>query len=122
MTWSRFWPAACSLSALLTVNAVLVGLEGPVRTVLVFSFLLVCPGMAFVGLLGLGSRLLQLVAGVALSLLLGVAVAQILTYTTWQPFLGLVALAVVTLVGSAVSYRHDVIAGAGAHPAVPGGG
>jgi hypothetical protein len=122
MTWSRFWPVACSLSAVLTVAAVLAGLEGPARTVLVFSFVLVCPGMAFVGLLGLGSRLLQLIAGIALSLLIGVGVAQVLTYTAWRPVLGLVALAGITLAGSAASLRYDVLVGAGAHRAVPEGG
>lgn len=122
MTWSRFWPVACSLSAVLTVAAVLAGPEGPARTVLVFSFVLVCPGMAFVGLLGLGSRLLQLIAGIALSLLIGVGVAQVLTYTAWRPVLGLVALAGITLAGSAASLRYDVLVGAGAHRAVPEGG
>ncbi|HEU4514597.1 MAG TPA: hypothetical protein VFR87_15930 [Nocardioidaceae bacterium] len=121
MTWSRSWAVACSLTAVLTVAAVLGGLAGPGRVVLVFCFLLVCPGMAFVGLLGLGSRLLQLIAGVALSLLLGVVVAQILIYTGWRPVLGIVALACVTLVGSAVSYRYDVPGGAGARRAISEG-
>ena len=51
MTWSRFWPATCSLWAVVTVAAVLAGVEGPARTVLVFAFMLACPGMAVVGLL-----------------------------------------------------------------------
>lgn len=121
MTWSRFWPVTCGVTAVLTVAAVLGGLTGPGLAALVFWFLLACPGMAFVALLGLGSKLLQLVAGVALSLLLGVVVAQVLTYTSWRPVLGLVALAGITLVGAAVSYRYDVMGGAGTHRAVQEG-
>lgn len=122
MTWSRFWPATCSLWAVVTVAAVLAGVEGPARTVLVFAFMLACPGMAVVGLLGLGSRLLQMVMGVALSMLIGVVVAQVLTYTVWEPVVGLVALAGITLLASVVGYRYDALGDAGVRRAAQEGG
>jgi hypothetical protein len=102
MTWDRFWPTACSLWAVLAFVMVAIDVGGPARMAVVLSFLLLCPGMAYVGFLGMGSHFLQLVTGIALSLLLGVVVGQALVYTSWRPVLGLAALCAITFLGAAL--------------------
>jgi hypothetical protein len=97
------WAVLAPLSALLAVTSVVAGFGAPLQPLLVGWFLLVCPGMAFVPLLRVGSPLLELALGAAVSIGLGVVVGQVMVFTDmWSPLGGLLALTVVTVGGAAV--------------------
>lgn len=97
------WALVITASAITAVAAVYGLVLPPVRTVAVFWFLLVCPGMAFVGLLRVRERLLEWTLAVALSLALGVVVAQVMLFTGgWTASGGVVALALLALLGVAL--------------------
>lgn len=97
------WAVLAPLSALLAVTSVVAGFGAPLQPLLVGWFLLVCPGMAFVPLLRVGSPLLELALGAAVSIGLGVVVGQVMVFTDmWSPLGGLLALSVVTVGGAVV--------------------
>jgi hypothetical protein len=98
------WPAVAAISALAAVGAVAADFGTPVRGPLVVWFLLVGPGLTVVGLLGFADPWLELAASVAISMALGVAVAEAMLFLgLWSPTLGLLVLAALTLAGAAFS-------------------
>jgi hypothetical protein len=91
------WPPLAVLLAGVAVLA-LVLLDGPAvaRAVAVLAYLAVVPGLACVRLIRLPDALAQFVVGVALSLGLGVLVAQVMVALgRWSPLLGLCVLVTV---------------------------
>lgn len=100
--------AVTTVSALAAVVAVLGDAGAPVRPMLVIWFVLVCPGMAFVGLIRLPSPLFALTLSIALSCALAVVVAQAMLFAgVWNPVAGLVTLAVLTMVGTGTDVWVD---------------
>ena len=98
MNGARLWPAMAAGSALAAMGAVVYDIENPLRGALVAWFLLVCPGATVVGLLRITDPLLGLTAAVAISLEIGVSVAQaLLFFGLWSPVLGLGVLSAVTI-------------------------
>ena len=94
------WPAIVAISAVsaevLTYNDV----TTPLRPVIIFWFLLVCPGMAFIQLLQLREFLYEIVLTIALSLALELIVATVVLYAGfWSPELILRILIGISLVG-----------------------
>jgi hypothetical protein len=88
--------------------AVQAGGASPARTLLVAWFLVVCPGAALVGILGLEDAWLAAATAIALSLALDAIVAATLTYSgLWSPRTGLVALAVVAAGGASAQIALD---------------
>jgi len=78
--WSRFWAAIIIVSAA-GVDLVAFGhLDVPLRPVIAFWFLLVCPGMALVALLRLEDRLAEVLLAIGLSIGLDLIVAGTLVY------------------------------------------
>jgi hypothetical protein len=76
---------------------------GPVQVILAFWFLLVCPGLPWVRLLRLKSRLIEWPLIVALSLALDTVVATTYAYTGWWSTPNcLLTLLAVTYVGAIV--------------------
>lgn len=103
-------------SALLAVGAVLGDVGPPGQPVLVLWFVLVCPGLAFVGLARPSSVLFGLALSVAISCALAVLVAQTLLYAgAWNPLGGLLVLAAITVVGCVTEL---VVEARVRHPAV----
>jgi hypothetical protein len=97
-------PAVATVSALAALAAVLGDMDTGVRAPLVFWFVLTGPGMTVVSLLRVRDPLLEVAATFAISLALGVGVAEALLYLDlWSSVLGLWVLSVLTLVGAAVS-------------------
>ncbi|HET6699114.1 MAG TPA: hypothetical protein VFG88_08515 [Nocardioidaceae bacterium] len=95
--------------------AVLVQPGPPLQPLLVFAFLLVAPGVSVVGLLEPSSLMWHLVMGVAISIALGVAVAQVLLFMgVWSPELGLLLLVAVTWVAAGMQLLRRRL------PALPG--
>jgi hypothetical protein len=102
--WSRLlWPTIITCSAVGSVLATLVEPMQPLRPVLAFWFLLVCPGMAFVRLLGLSDSLAECALAVALSLALDTLVGEALLFAgAWSPAWGLAALVALSIGGAAI--------------------
>lgn len=90
-------PAVVAGSGLAALAAVVAEVGAPLQPVLVLWFVLVCPGLAVVGLLRLPSRLFALTLAVALSCALAVVVAQALLLAgAWRPMVGLLILLALT--------------------------
>ncbi len=95
------WPAAIVLSTVGAIVAADAGIAPSFRPAIVLGFLLVCPGMAFVRLLRLGTWVAEWTLAVALSLTLDTLVAMAMVYfTVWSPTLGLTILAGLSVAGS----------------------
>lgn len=88
------WPALATLLANAgVINLVLWDVPGNLRAVIVLGYLAVAPGLACARLIRIPDGLSRLVVGVALSLALGVLVAQGMIHLhRWSPPLGLAAL------------------------------
>ncbi|MGW5671792.1 hypothetical protein [Micromonospora sp. NPDC003776] len=88
------WPALATLIAGAgVVNLVLWEVPGVLRAVAVLGYLAVAPGLACVRLIRIPDGLSRFVVGVALSLALGVLVAQGMIHLhRWSPLLGLAVL------------------------------
>ena len=114
--WSTLiWPAIIAASAIGTVLANLAEANQPLRAALAFWFLLVCPGMAFVRLLGLTEPLSEWALAVALSLALDTAVGEALLFAgAWSAATCLAALAALSLAGAAFQVGRSVRPGPGA--------
>jgi hypothetical protein len=95
--------------AVVCVFATATGLGSPARPAIVFSFLLVCPGLAFVRLLRIQGPLIELTLAIALSIALDVIVAEAMVLTRqWSPELGVTALAGLSVTGAVVQIRTAV--------------
>jgi hypothetical protein len=107
--WSTLiWPAIIVASAIATVLASAGEPLQPLRTVLAFWFLLVCPGLALVRLLALSDPFAELAVAVALSLALDTAVGEALLFAgAWSASSGLVALAALSLGGAALQVARS---------------
>lgn len=96
------------LSGLAAVAGVLGEVGAPVQPVLVLWFVLLCPGMAIVGLVRPSSLLFALTLSIAVSCALAVAVAQALLFAgAWSPVSGLIILAALTTIGAGADLRAD---------------
>jgi hypothetical protein len=102
--WSPWlWPATIVLSAAGIAVVFFAGVATPARPFLALWFLLLCPGMALVGLLRVGGVATQLSLAVALSLALDTLVAGVMVYTrTWAPAWGLIVLIAISVCGAAL--------------------
>ncbi|NOK63686.1 MAG: hypothetical protein GFH27_549379n29 [Chloroflexi bacterium AL-W] len=98
---SRFiWPIIILLSAIGAGVVVFQDMSTPIRPILAFWFVLVCPGMALVRLLGLREWVVELMLGIALSISLTTIVAMVTLYIgNWSPPLVLGVLIGISLVG-----------------------
>jgi len=82
------------------------GTSSSFRVAIVFWFMLVCPGMAFVRLLHLRGHLVEFTLAIGLSLALDTIVAEgMVLAKRWSPEWGLVALAVLCVVGAVIQIR-----------------
>jgi hypothetical protein len=85
-------------SALIALIAMLPDVPVPVRALAIVGFVLVCPGLAWIRLLGIQDRLAEWTLGVALSISIATIVASIQAYTgAWSPRGMVVALAILVL-------------------------
>ena len=97
-----------TVSAVLAIAAVLGDVGSPLQPMLVFWFVLVCPGMTFVGLIRPPSLLFAVTLSIAVSCALAVVVAQALLFArAWSPVAGLIILATLTAVGAGAELRAD---------------
>ena len=100
MTDRRLSPAGVILfaSTVVSLLALLPHVPVPVRAILIVTFALVCPGFAWVRLLGLEDRLAEWTLGVAASIAIGTLVASLQAYAgAWSPAGTIILLALVVL-------------------------
>jgi hypothetical protein len=96
-------------SALAAVAAVLADVGAPVQPALVMWFVLVCPGMALVGIARPSSLVFAACWSVAISCALAAVVAQAMLFAgMWSPALGLIGLAEITFLGCATELLAEV--------------
>lgn len=105
---STVWAVSGALSAVAALVVVLGSVGAPVQAVVVFWFLLVCPGTTVLCLLEPMNALWHLLIGIAVSIALGVVVAQVLLFTgAWSPVAGLLVLAAVTCVAAGLQLTRS---------------
>jgi hypothetical protein len=81
----------------------------PMRPVIAFWFLLICPGMAFIRLLHLQGWITELTLAIALSLTLDTLVAETMVLNhLWSPQKGLFGLICLSLAGAALQLIEAV--------------
>lgn len=97
------WPLIIAVSSLGTAIVTFGDVESPVRPLIAFWFLLICPGMAIVPFLGIREGISQLTLAIALSLALDALVSISLLYAgLWSPDIMLAVLISVSLTGAAL--------------------
>jgi hypothetical protein len=100
--------AVATGSALLAVAAVVADVGSPLQPALVFWFVLVCPGMPYVGLVRTASPSFAVAMSIAISCALAVVVSQAMLFAgVWNPLLGLIGLAELTVLGAVVDVGLD---------------
>ncbi len=96
-----WWPIIILASTIGAGLAVVGNFGTPIRPMISFWFLLICPGMAFVRLLRLRGCLTELTLAVALSIAIDTVVAEAMLYVRiWSPTRGLVVLMCISVVGA----------------------
>ncbi|MCW3817415.1 hypothetical protein ONA91_23470 [Micromonospora sp. DR5-3] len=105
------WPALATLVAGDAVLAlVLWDVPGILRAVAVLGYLAVAPGLACARLIRIPDGLTRFVVGVALSLALGVLVAQGMIHLhLWSPLLGIVTLTAIASLAALIELGRDVL-------------
>lgn len=101
------WPAIILLSA---VAVVLTSpLTDSIRLWIIFWFMMVCPGMAFIRLMGIQDRTTEFIIAVALSLAIDTAVAEVMVLTAkWSIQGGILALICLSLFGALLQIIHAI--------------
>jgi peptidoglycan/LPS O-acetylase OafA/YrhL len=99
----RPWPLVILVSCIAVAVCNWYEVGQPMRSISVFWFFLICPGLAIVGLLDIRDRLAEAVVAIGLSLALGTGVAIIMVLAkTWSPDAGLAVLIGISLLGAAL--------------------
>ncbi len=103
MSADRIWPVVIIASSLMALTLNLLGSSSSLRLPLVLWFLLVCPGMSLVRMLGERDVLVELTLAVALSVAIDVVVAMVMLYAKlWYPVWGLVVLVCLSVLGASL--------------------
>ncbi len=98
---SMVWPIIVMVSAAAATAAVAAPAASPVRVIVVAWFMLVCPGLAYVGLLRLNRPLAEVMLSIALSLAIDAIVAEVMALSnTWSPAAGLTVLVALSMTGA----------------------
>ena len=95
------WPIIIIVSAIGAGVAMFLNIETPIRTVIGFWFLLICPGMAYVQLLEIKECFTELVLAIALSIAMNTIIAEALVLAKfWSPLRGLLVLIALCVAGT----------------------
>jgi hypothetical protein len=116
------WPAIIIVSNISISLLVFGEFLPPVRPLMSFWFLLVCPGMAYVPLLHIRDGPVEWTLAIAVSLAIDAIVATFMVYTgNWSPNGGLIALMAISTGGVALQITVMGLL-KGASPMQPGKG
>lgn len=106
MSRKLIWPTIIIFSAVLAGLLVLINWGGAFRSIFLFWFILICPGMAFVRLLQIQNVGSELVLAMALSLAVSTLLAEFMVLTKmWSPPAELAILIGISLLGAALQIR-----------------
>jgi uncharacterized membrane protein len=95
------WPMVIGISSILFILTIGLNVQSPLRGLLTFWFLLVCPGMAFIRLLNLKEAIFEWVLAVALSMALGMIFSEAAVLNQrWSPEAVSILLASLSLFGA----------------------
>jgi len=109
MKRNLIWPILIIVSAIFSGLLAWSDSESAIRPYLLAWFVLVCPGMAVVGLLRLRDLVTEIVLSIALSLALGTLVAELLVLTRqWSAPTVLAILIGISLVGAILQLKNGV--------------
>ena len=107
------WAAIILLSSAAVCAVILLGetvgqgVAAPLRPLLVFWFILVCPGMAWVRLLDIRDPLSEGLLAVTVSVTLTMLLGTVMVYTNaWNPVRGLALLVVFSVIGVLLGVRR----------------
>lgn len=104
--WFRHVVLALTAASLLLVA---LDLRGPVRTVVLVAFVLMCPGTAWARALRWGDGAEVLGAGLAISAALAATIGQAMALASWwSPGTAFLALVSITVAGCHLDARHDL--------------
>lgn len=96
------WPAVIIIMGSIASACVLLDVQSPLRAIVVLSFLLVCPGMAYIQLLKLHEIYAEWTLAIALSIALNILVSTVILYIgLWsieRIFLIMVAIALIGVI------------------------
>lgn len=107
---SLVWPLILLVSAAVTAAATFSDALAPLRPYLVFWFMLVCPGMAYVRLFRIRDWMAEWVLAIGLSIAFDTLVSLALLYThNWQPALGFIVLLAITLPGALWQFWSSIL-------------
>jgi uncharacterized membrane protein len=95
-----WWPLIIIFSCIGIGLIAVANIDSPIRSLLTFWFLLVCPGMAFVKLLHISESATEWTLAIALSIGLNIIVSEsILLAKIWSPIGCLAVLIAISLAG-----------------------
>jgi hypothetical protein len=109
MTEARFawWSFVIVASTVVAVIAAMVGTGSAFTTIPVLWFLAVCPGMAYVRMLGFDDTALRWISAIGLSIALGAVVAEALLLAhLYTGFRTIVVLGVLACAGAVIGRRR----------------
>jgi hypothetical protein len=103
------WPAIIIASSIGLALAMVGDSGAPIRPLIAFWFLLICPGMAFIRLLHLQEWLTELTLAIALSLTVDTLVAEVMALNhLWSPQWALFGLICLSMAGAVLQLIEAV--------------
>jgi hypothetical protein len=103
MKHSLGWPLIIAGTGIIVLLMAAADLVSPLRPILVFGFLLVCPGMAYIRLLHLHDRFTEFILAVALSLVIDTLVSEMLVLMKfWSPASSVLVIVILSIAGVAL--------------------
>jgi len=104
------WPITIIISSIVAGIIAQSDPVGYLRPIVSFWFMLVCPGMALVGLLHLKDHLIELVLAIALSLSISTVLAEFMALShLWSTLAGLRILIAISLAGAVLQIRSAIL-------------
>jgi uncharacterized membrane protein len=109
MSRKLFWPILIISSAILAGILALSNVSGPIRSIIQFWFILVCPGMAVLRLLKIQDNITEFVLAIALSLIFSTLLAEVMVFAhLWSPILELTILIGISMAGAGLQIRNTL--------------
>lgn len=110
LTSSTIWTIIVLLSAAAAALVFYTGFGAALRPVVLFWFLLIIPGMAFVRLLYIVEVINRWTLAVGLSLAIDSIVAIVMLYSgSWRVEYGLAALLAISIIGALIPSRRQTV-------------
>ncbi len=106
MTNKMFLPALIILLAIMAGAFALSGSGSVLRPILVFGFMLICPGLALVRMFDLNDSLSEFILGIALSISINILLAEFMAFThLWSPNGELGILILISFIGAGMQMK-----------------